>query len=570
MPLRRLLPALLILLCIFAQAAAPLPAHPGETVSTATVVADGILYTASYERDTRAGHLRAFALAGNRQTRLWDAAELMPSPDERVIFTAQGDRLISFAPAAALLLQPFLGAPTVEEATALINAVRGRVGTSAAIPAGSDNRAELLGAISRSSPVLVGGSPLDAAAAQRDRVLYVGGEDGALHAILAGRWSATAGGYEVTGDCGRELWAFLPGSFLAELVNGVMETAGYRSPIHVDGTPAVADVYIDGNGDGRREWRTVLVGTASVPARNRGAVFALDITEPYAPRLLWERALAGLGRSHGAAIQSTSGWLDTPPRVFVTAGSSTRIDDLGNPAPERGRFGITASALDLASGTLLWQFAAPYPEEAGGLADAPTAPAIMHGSAAGGIDAILFGDLAGRLWALDPATGGAIGGNPAWQSPGGAHEPIGGGFAIRGRMALFGTGGVEGADPHGNYAVYAVELLPGGARLLWNHALNPGERLWGTPALDRFGRAFFGVGDESAGGGRVLVVDTDGTAAGSVSLAGVPGGGVTLAPGALVTVSVSGLVEQIGALLLTGPDPTAVAGRVRLFSWRMR
>jgi hypothetical protein len=224
----------------------------------------------------------------------------------------------------------------------------------------------------------------------------------------------------------------------------------------------------------------------------------------------------------------------------------------------------------MVSGTLLWNFAAPCPGSAGVAADAPTAPAIMRGATDGGIDAILFGDPAGRLWVLDPATGGPVGGGPAWQSPGGTNEPIGGGFALRDRLALFGTGGVEGADPHGHYAVYAVELLPDGARLLWSHPLDPGERLWGAPTLDRFGRAFFGIGDEQAGSGRILVVDGDGTLAGSVGLAGPPGGGVALVPGALVTVSLTGQVEQVGEIRLEVANPAAAAGRIRLFSWRMR
>jgi hypothetical protein len=45
----------------------------------------------------------------------------------------------------------------------------------------------------------------------------------------------------------------------------------------------VSDLFVDGDGDGLREWRTVLVGTATAQRLNQGVVFALDVTEPLAP-----------------------------------------------------------------------------------------------------------------------------------------------------------------------------------------------------------------------------------------------------------------------------------------------
>lgn len=604
MPCCRLPLLLLFLLPAPVGAADPamLPADnaPREIVSTAAVVEDGVLYAASYEAESRAGHLRAFALSGSREVRLWDAAERIPVPGGtlppatdpgvmalapqfsdsaglRQLFTnldaTQGFRLLTFDARAAHVLQSLLGEADVAATAALINAVRGRLGTASDTPGGDADRPDRLGAISRSSPALVGGSPFATAWAYRDQVLYVGAEDGLLHAILAGRWSGADGRYDhAASDCGRELWAYLPGSLLPHLANGQSDPRGYLSPVHVDGSPVVSDMFIDGDGDGRREWRTVLVGTASAPEVNRGVVFALDVTDPHAPRLLWETALAeiGLGRSRGAAISSPPAWTDTPPRVFLTAVTATRINADGTPNPLSGSFGVLACALDLASGTLLWTFTAPGEGSAGELAEPPTAPAVMTAATSGGVDGVLFGDLAGRLWSLDPVSGAPLGGRPVWQSPGGAAEPIGGGFALRNRLVLFGTGGVEHADPDRSYAVYAVELLPEGGRLLWSHPLLPDEKLWGAPTLDRFGRAFFGVGAEQEEDGRLLVLATDGTLSGSLALAGAPSDGVTLAPGVIVTVSRSGQVEQIGELQLATAQNVTQTGRVRVYSWRMR
>ncbi len=582
------------------SAADPVAVPPGEVVSTAALVDEGMLYAASYETPGRAGHLRAFALHGSRQFRLWDAAEGIPLPGaalpppaapalaalapqfsgpagERLIFTnldaAHGFPLLTFHAQAAHALQPLLGTADLAEAAALINAVRGRSGTSAAVPGGNGDNPVRLGAISRSSPALVGGSPFAAAAAFRDQVLYVGAEDGLLHAILAGRWSSTDSGYDATASgCSRELWAYLPGSLLPFLADAGGGPDGVVSPVHVDGSPAVSDLFFDSDGDGRREWRTVLVGTASAPAANRGVVFALDVTDPGAPRLLWETALAeaGLGRSRGAAIGRGSEWSDAPPRIYLTAGTSTGVAGDGSIDPANGSFGVLACALELADGALRWRFAAPYPGPAASLAEPPSVPALMAAASSGGVDGLVFGDLAGRLWSLDPESGAPCGGGPLWQSPGGADEPIGAALAVRNRLALFGTGGVETAADDRSYAVYAVEILPAGARLLWTHPLERGEKLWGAPTLDRFGRAFLGIGTDQADLGRLLVVAADGTPTGNVALGGAPHGGLVLTPGAVVTVSRSGQVEQVGELRQEPGGERASPGRVRVLTWRVR
>jgi hypothetical protein len=191
-------------------------------------------------------------------------------------------------------------------------------------------------------------------------------------------------------------------------------------------------------------------------------------------------------------------------------------------------------------------------------------------AANGGVDALVFGDLAGRLWVLDAENGAPLGGGPAWQAPGGVAEPIGGGIAIRNRLALFGTGGVEHADSLGSYAVYAVEIQPEGARLLWSQPLPPGERLWGAPTFDRFGRAYLGLGAEQDATGRLLLVAADGTLLGVVVLAGAPQGGVTLAPGAIMAVTRSGEVQQFGDISQEAAPASILPGRVRIFSWRVR
>jgi outer membrane protein assembly factor BamB len=229
-----------------------------------------------------------------------------------------------------------------------------------------------------------------------------------------------------------------------------------------------------------------------------------------------------------------------------------------------------ACALDLTDGRLLWRFIAPYPAEAANLAEPPTAPVLMAAADGGGIEVIVFGDPAGRLWALDPDRGAPLGGRPVWQSPGGSDEPIGGGLALRNRLVLLATGGVPHASTERSYAVYAVEILPAEPRLLWTLPLLPGEKLWGAPTFDRFGRAYLGLGNSAAGSGRLLVISADGLLAGSADMESGPFAGLTLMAGAVVTVSRTGQVEVFGELGQEAVSQPDAPGQVRIFSWRMR
>ena len=119
------------------------------------------------------------------------------------------------------------------------------------------------------------------AQASRTKALWVGANDGMLHAFNA--------------DNGAELYAFVPN---ASIVAGL---AQYTNPdyVHryfVDGDVAVADVYIGG------AWKTVLVGSMG---RGGPGIFALDITNPASPNFLWEKApsdIPSLGKNIGRPV----------------------------------------------------------------------------------------------------------------------------------------------------------------------------------------------------------------------------------------------------------------------------
>lgn len=102
----------------------------------------------------------------------------------------------------------------------------------------------------------------------RDRptVVYTGTTDGLLRALNA--------------DTRAEIFSFLPASIayrIGETIRGQREL--------IDGSPVVADVRTFRDASGTERWKTVLL----LPYRSAGrGITALDVTDPYNPRFLWE------------------------------------------------------------------------------------------------------------------------------------------------------------------------------------------------------------------------------------------------------------------------------------------
>ncbi len=132
--------------------------------------------------------------------------------------------------------------------------------------------------------------------ADRMKVVYVGGNDGMLHAFNAGEKNGTGawvheGGEDPNDDgivIGEEIWAYIPSNLLSELKELARPSYGSTGCQHktmVDLSPQVWDVKIDHDNDTDREWRTVLIGGE----RGGGDLyFALDVTDPKNPIILWE------------------------------------------------------------------------------------------------------------------------------------------------------------------------------------------------------------------------------------------------------------------------------------------
>lgn len=566
---------------------------PQEYVTTTPVLADGVLYVASSTFPWHRGHLRAIDLLDTFPVTLWDAAERVPlagvgaSPGDfvssdppaiiqrdnqyRSIFTNLAGVQQPLTAGQVSELHPALNVESATEAELLLHAVRGRRGGTADRVAGDVDDPLRLWGISRSSPVLVGRSPLNAATGQRERILYAGAEDGMLHAIFVSRWDSEAGSYLIDDpDGGRELWAYLPGSFLPYLKQQPLDDIVGELAVHLDGSPVVRELFLDLDGDGRRTWRTLLAATGTIVQSRRSCLFVMDITDPCQPVLLWEKLLPGdaVGRTRGVTLDRCGAASAASSCLYLTADFAT----------ERESPGIHALALGLETGQLLWTFSAAY-AASGPVAEAtPAVPALMDLDGNGQNDTLVFGDLVGRLWALDLDDGHAYGDAPAYQLPGGSAEPIGAGVAVQGRLVVFGTGGVEYADDSYQYAVYAVILLPTGGRLRWTYPLAPGEKVWETPLLDAAGNLLVGTAvdyraltscAEQQTSGRVVVLNKAGEEDVSRETASATVGRIVMEPGVAVSVALTGEVTQLGTASREA-GPGGSLGTVRILSWRQR
>ena len=148
--------------------------------------------------------------------------------------------------------------------------------------------------------------------AHRDRVLYVGANDGMLHGVNAGSFvdpnTTVAGDEYYTPGTGHEVFAYVPGFELNKIK--MLPRNDIAKQYYVDGPPAAADVWIDYNTNGAKDpndWTTVLL----TPVRQGGeGMLALDVTNPAAtsgshspyPRLMWEFTNADLGQTWSRPI----------------------------------------------------------------------------------------------------------------------------------------------------------------------------------------------------------------------------------------------------------------------------
>lgn len=262
----------------------------GVATAAATLQAGNRKYVPEYRTGSWTGNLRAYGLdaLGQHTTLAWDAESKLPAHGSRNIYvgTRNGSpKAVEFKWASlSSALQSELGAGASSN---LVNYLRGDdtyEGTT------YRRRSARLGDFVNSQPVYVKGlvdmqySLLPAGTpgrgtydafvsskAGRNGVVFIGGNDGMLHAF---RDTGTAA------QQGTEVFGFIPRALLPTL--NLLSSPTYGHRYYVDGPLVETDAYWGGT------WRNLLVGSTGAGAR---AVFALDVTDTSAMgagNVLWE------------------------------------------------------------------------------------------------------------------------------------------------------------------------------------------------------------------------------------------------------------------------------------------
>jgi type IV pilus assembly protein PilY1 len=283
--------------------------------------------TYDFEVIDNAGKL-CIEITGTRHC--WDAGDILRSnipvnPSQRTIITWDPVNKVQKNFHRDYISRLELNVSTDGDRDNLINWVRGENITGLRQrSADTSQPAWKLGDIVYSTPVIVGPPRLGDVSRRdpnvnqflqyrddqktRAKVVYVGGNDGMLHAFLM---STTDDGLEWKVDrtedpnIGKELWAYIPSNLLTELkvlANETYGTTGCKHRSMVDLSSRAWEVYIkspycgsadDGHG---RCWRTVIVGGE----RGGGDVyFGIDVTNPIpnaldpnsGPKVLWEYSI---------------------------------------------------------------------------------------------------------------------------------------------------------------------------------------------------------------------------------------------------------------------------------------
>ncbi|HZD54643.1 MAG TPA: hypothetical protein VE080_00175 [Candidatus Aquicultoraceae bacterium] len=295
---------------------------------------------------------------------IWEAGTLLRlRSTARDLYTStDGAGLIRFSvDNASLLSLASLQASSSEEREKIIRFVHGQDIYEDLNPAdqlndfrlrtislGTDNTVWRLGDVINSTPRIVGGVPLgtydriyndltykafvNSSGYKNRGMVFVGGNDGMLHAIKLGKLTLSWPGQTATEkamlsdpdpssplDLGDEAWAYIPRN--AQPYLKYLMDPDYCHLYYTDLSPYVFDASIGGNPTDARtstSWRTVVIGgmrtggacrdnTAScnagtsdcvkTPVAGQGfsSYFALDVTDPTSPSLLWEFSNPALG-----------------------------------------------------------------------------------------------------------------------------------------------------------------------------------------------------------------------------------------------------------------------------------
>lgn len=339
-----------------------------------------VAFRTDYDRNTWAGNLLAIPVGANgtadNSTANWQGAVAIDGQNPtdssgRLIFTRNGSVGVPFRWTNLSSAQQGLISSNSTTGQNILNYVRGDRSNENPSGAKYYKRASAMGAVIHSAPRYFDDGT--------DQVVYVGANDGMLHAFDAS-----------SGSMGRELWAYVPSMLIGNLNKLVVDP--YVMQYYVDGHQTIAIITVSGS--------EKVVLTGGLGAGGKG-LYALDITDQTpssevaaANMSLWEITNTSAGFSD---LGYTYG---TPHVARVNTGAEALI--VGNGYANSGNGKASLFVIDAATGALIREIATTGADT--GSVAAPnglSSARLLDTNGDGKVDIAYAGDLDGHLWKFD-------------------------------------------------------------------------------------------------------------------------------------------------------------------------
>jgi type IV pilus assembly protein PilY1 len=230
----------------------------------------------------------------------------------------------------------------------------------------------------------------------RKRTIYIGANDGMLHAINADEYLAD--GVTANPDAGKERWAYVPSAVIPKMYKLADRTYSVNHQNYVNGDPVVFDVCVANCANATNaKWKSILIGSL-----NGGGVgyFALDVTDPVAPKLLWEfdnsnDSNLGLGFGSASATKKADGtWV-----ILISSGYNNTLTNGSSNDTNVGK-GILYT-LNPETGAVIDKFITSAGDATTPSGFAKFATFASDLNANNTAEFVYGGDLQGNLWRFD-------------------------------------------------------------------------------------------------------------------------------------------------------------------------